>query len=87
MLPACREYGVGVIPSSPLSSGLLGGVLGDSDRSRLSPSRSLKRIDQLRPQLTKSEKLCANLEEAGGGPVGVAPAQDASPARSSARAR
>ena len=34
VLPACREYGVGVIPWSPLSGGLLGGVLGDSDRSR-----------------------------------------------------
>ena len=27
VLPACRDYGVGVIPWSPLSSGLLGGVL------------------------------------------------------------
>ena len=32
--PACREYGVGVIPWSPLSSGLLGGVLGDRSRRR-----------------------------------------------------
>ena len=28
VLPACRDYGVGVIPWSPLSGGVLGGVLG-----------------------------------------------------------
>jgi aryl-alcohol dehydrogenase-like predicted oxidoreductase len=63
VLPACREYGVGVIPWSPLSSGLLGGVLGDADRSRRRSEQSLKRIDQLRPQLTQWEKLCADLGE------------------------
>ena len=36
VLPACRDYGVGVIPWSPLSSGLLGGVL--SDETDLAPA-------------------------------------------------
>src|SRR6476646_9934032 len=63
VLPACREYGVGVIPWSPLSSGLLGGVLGDSDRSRRQSEQSLKRIAKLRPKLERWEKLCADLGE------------------------
>ena len=63
VLPACREYGVGVIPWSPLSSGLLGGVLGDSDRARRQSPQSLKRIDKLRPKLEQWEKLCADLGE------------------------
>ena len=64
MLPACREYGVGVIPWSPLSSGLLGGVLGN--RTRVAPPVAAvrsKRIDKLRPQLEKWERLCAELGE------------------------
>ncbi len=61
VLPACREYGVGVIPWSPLSSGLLGGVLGDSDRARRQSPQSLRRIEKLRPKLEQWEKLCAEL--------------------------
>jgi aryl-alcohol dehydrogenase-like predicted oxidoreductase len=63
VLPACREYGVGVIPWSPLSGGLLGGVLGDSDRARRQSPQALKRIDKLRPQLERWEQLCADLDE------------------------
>ena len=33
VLPACQDYGVGVIPWSPLAGGLLGGVLQDRDRA------------------------------------------------------
>ena len=42
VLPACLEYGVGVIPWSPLSSGLLGGVLGDSERARRQSPHTLQ---------------------------------------------
>jgi aryl-alcohol dehydrogenase-like predicted oxidoreductase len=63
VLPACREYGVGVIPWSPLSGGLLGGVVGDSDRARRQSPQALKRIDKLRPQLERWEALCADLGE------------------------
>ncbi len=74
VLPACREYGVGVIPWSPLSGGLLGGVLGDSDRSRRQSEQSLKRIDQLRPQLdAMGEDVRRPRGGAGGGRAGVAP--------------
>ena len=63
VLPACREYGVGVIPWSPLSGGLLGGVLGDDQSARRQSAQALKRIDKLRPQLEKWEALCAQLGE------------------------
>jgi aryl-alcohol dehydrogenase-like predicted oxidoreductase len=64
VLPACRHYGVGMIPWSPLSQGLLGGVLGEDDTARRRSAVALKRIEKLRPQLEKWEALCAELGEA-----------------------
>ena len=63
LLPACVEYGVGVIPWSPLSGGLLGGVLNNESASRRQSAASLKRIEKIRPQLEKWEALCADLGE------------------------
>jgi len=63
MLPACRAYGVGMIPWSPLSGGLLGGVLGADASSRRQSPAALKRIDAIRPQLERWESLCAELGE------------------------
>ncbi len=63
VLPACRAYGVGVIPWSPLSGGLLGGVLNTGSTSRRQSPAAVKRIEKLRPQLEKWEKLCAELGE------------------------
>jgi aryl-alcohol dehydrogenase-like predicted oxidoreductase len=63
VLPACRDYGVGVIPWSPLSSGLLGGVLNTESASRRRSPAALERIEKLRPQLEKWEGLCAELGE------------------------
>jgi aryl-alcohol dehydrogenase-like predicted oxidoreductase len=63
VLPACREYGVGVIPWSPLSGGLLGGVLGNDSSARRKSPQALRRIDKLRPQLERWEDFCSNLGE------------------------
>ena len=63
VLPACREYGVGVIPWSPLSGGLLGGVLSTDATARRQSPQALKRIDKIRPQLQRWEDLCAQLGE------------------------
>jgi aryl-alcohol dehydrogenase-like predicted oxidoreductase len=63
VLPACRAYGVGVIPWSPLSGGLLGGVLNTGSTSRRHSPAAVQRIERLRPQLEKWEKLCAELGE------------------------
>ena len=63
VLPACRDYGVGVIPWSPLSSGLLGGVLNNDSTSRRRSPNALDRIEKARPKLEKWESLCAELGE------------------------
>ena len=63
VLPACRAYGVGMIPWSPLSGGLLGGVLGNDASSRRQSRSALKRIETIRPQLERWESFCADLGE------------------------
>ncbi len=64
VLPAAREYGVGVIPWSPLEGGLLGGVLAaDRDGRRRLTGRSKKAVEERRPQLEAWEELCAKLGE------------------------
>ncbi|MCX7718310.1 MAG: aldo/keto reductase [Candidatus Sumerlaeaceae bacterium] len=63
VLPACENYGVGVIPWSPLAGGLLGGVLGGAGGSRRLREPAQKRLEKLRPQFEAWEKLCADLGE------------------------
>jgi aryl-alcohol dehydrogenase-like predicted oxidoreductase len=70
VLPACADYGVGVIPWSPLAGGLLGGVLADVESgSRRANERMRKQIDANRSKLEAWEKLCA---EVGAPPADVA---------------
>ncbi len=63
VLPACIDYGVGVIPWSPLSGGVLGGALNNDSTSRRQSPATRQRIDKLRPQLEKWENLCAEMGE------------------------
>ena len=70
VLPACADYGVGMIPWSPLAGGLLGGVLADREAGgRRGGEHMARRIERMRPQLEKWEKLCA---EIGAPPADVA---------------
>jgi aryl-alcohol dehydrogenase-like predicted oxidoreductase len=69
VLPACREYGMGVIPWSPLDRGLLGGVLNITDGARRSRGSVAGRIEELRPQLETWEAFC---ESRGDAPAAVA---------------
>jgi NDP-hexose C3-ketoreductase / dTDP-4-oxo-2-deoxy-alpha-D-pentos-2-ene 2,3-reductase len=64
VLPACREYGLGLIPWSPLGGGFLGGVLKGAREGRRSSEDMQKRIEQNRPTLEAWEGLCAELGEA-----------------------
>jgi aryl-alcohol dehydrogenase-like predicted oxidoreductase len=60
VLPACADYGVGVIPWSPLGGGLLGGVLKDREAGgRRASSRVVAQIEANRTKLEAWEKLCA----------------------------
>jgi len=64
VLPACRAYGVGVIPWSPLEGGLLGGVLKNRPaEGRRGGDKVAERIEKIRPTLEKWEKLCEELGE------------------------
>jgi aryl-alcohol dehydrogenase-like predicted oxidoreductase len=63
VLPACRAYGLGVIPWSPLSAGILGGALQKVREGRRSEKHNQKEIRQLLPQLKAWEKLCRRLGE------------------------
>ena len=63
VLPACRHYGVGMIPWSPLSGGLLGGGLNDPDTARRRNPQAVRRIEKLRPALEKWESFCGDLGE------------------------
>ena len=70
VLPACADYGVGVIPWSPLGGGLLGGVLADrATGGRRGGERMQTQIEAQRTKLEAWEKLCA---EIGAQPADVA---------------
>ena len=62
VLPACRAYGVGVLPWSPLAGGMLGGMLKQEStgrRKNLNP-----RYEAIRPQIAQWEAFCDQLGEA-----------------------
>ncbi|HEX4245099.1 MAG TPA: aldo/keto reductase [Acidimicrobiales bacterium] len=64
VVPAAVDYGLGIIPWSPLQGGLLGGVVGQQrDGSRRSSERSQKAVEAHRPQLEEYEAYCQELGE------------------------
>ncbi len=63
VIPACRHYGLGLIPYSPLGGGLLGGALQKATEGRRSGQRQLQLIEQNRPKLEAYEALCKELGE------------------------
>lgn len=63
VIPACREYGLGLIPWSPLAGGLLGGALEKLEKGRRASEDKQKQINQVRPQLEKWEAFCRELGE------------------------
>lgn len=63
VIPACRHFGVGMIPWSPLAGGLLSGALAKVKEGRRASEDIHKRVEQKRPQLEKWEALCAGIGE------------------------
>src|SRR5580658_7906412 len=64
VLPAAIEYGVGVIPWSPLHGGLLGGVLKKvRGGRRRAAGRARETLEQHREQIEAYEDLCDELGE------------------------
>ncbi len=69
ILPACEDYGLGVIPWSPLAGGMLGGVLRKIEEGRRASERMQDRIEAHREQIEAYESFC---EEMGAAPANVA---------------
>ncbi len=63
VVPACRAYGVGILPWSPLGGGLLGGVLKKASSGRRASERIQKEIEKHRTKLESYEKLCDAIGE------------------------
>jgi len=63
LLPACREYGVGVIPWSPLFGGLLSGALRKAREGRAAGEQQRRRLEEHRPQVEQYEAFCDELGE------------------------
>ncbi len=61
VVPACREFGLGLIPWSPLGGGLLGGALQKAASGRRASDRMVKEIEKARPQLEQYEAFCKEL--------------------------
>ena len=61
VIPACRHYGLGLIPWSPLGGGLLGGALEKVSTGRRSNPDFIARVEAKRPQLEAWEGLCREI--------------------------
>jgi aryl-alcohol dehydrogenase-like predicted oxidoreductase len=63
VVPACKEYGLGIIPWSPLSGGLLGGVLEKTDGGRRASENMQKSIEKNRARIEAYENQCREWNE------------------------
>jgi aryl-alcohol dehydrogenase-like predicted oxidoreductase len=63
VLPACRDYGLGVIPWSPLASGLLAGRKEKEEGSRRAEEGVSKEMEKYADPLNHYEEFCEELGE------------------------
>ena len=63
VIPACRHYGLGLIPWSPLGGGLLGGAFAQFQTGRRKGEGFEKRVQENREKLEKYEAFCKELGE------------------------
>jgi aryl-alcohol dehydrogenase-like predicted oxidoreductase len=63
VVPACRHYGLGLIPWSPLSGGLLGGALEKQAGGRRGSESFEKQVSANKKKLSQYESLCERLGE------------------------
>jgi len=63
VLPACKDYGLGMMPWSPLAGGLLGGVLQKIREGRRADEDTQKDVEKYRPQLEAWERFCKQIGE------------------------
>jgi aryl-alcohol dehydrogenase-like predicted oxidoreductase len=63
VIPACRDYGLGVIPWSPLASGILAGELGKDQSGRRAEEGVVKEKEKYSSQLSQYEEFCQQMGE------------------------
>jgi len=63
VIPACRDYGLGLIPWSPLAGGLLGGTLGKVKTGRRAEKDRVQEAKKFASQLSQYEKFCRQMGE------------------------
>ncbi|MCA9894732.1 MAG: aldo/keto reductase, partial [Anaerolineae bacterium] len=61
VIPACRHYGLGLIPWSPLDGGMLGGALEKYESGRRNNPDFVKRVEENRGTLQAYEDLCREI--------------------------
>jgi len=61
VIPACRAFGLGLIPWSPLAGGLLGGVLEGAREGRRASERVQQALEKHRNRIEAYEALCRSL--------------------------
>jgi aryl-alcohol dehydrogenase-like predicted oxidoreductase len=63
VIPACEDFGLGLIPWSPLHGGMLAGVLQKGEGKRRGKGRAAEELEKRRDQVEAYEKFCADLGE------------------------
>jgi aryl-alcohol dehydrogenase-like predicted oxidoreductase len=63
VIPACRDYGMGVIPWSPLASGILAGELGKDETGRRAEEGVAKEREKYASPLSQYEEFCQQIGE------------------------
>jgi aryl-alcohol dehydrogenase-like predicted oxidoreductase len=63
VLPAAKDYGLGIIPWSPLAGGLLGGILQKIKEGRRADEDTQKDVKKYHTQIEAWEKFCKQLGE------------------------
>jgi aryl-alcohol dehydrogenase-like predicted oxidoreductase len=63
VIPSCRNYGLGILPWSPLAGGLLGGVMQKIKEGRRASKDTQKEIQEKRVKLEAWEKFCKEMGE------------------------
>lgn len=64
VIPACRAYGLGLLPWSPLAGGLLGGAVAAAKEGRRASERMAKTLEKHRARIEAYEAFCAELGRA-----------------------
>lgn len=69
VIPAAQDYGLGLIPWSPLAGGLLGGILKKIDKGRSASAEIAAQLEKHRDKIERYEALA---DELGVDPAGLA---------------